>query len=109
MPSKTSLLPSPEQLQHYYKVDPGLPELIVQAATDEARWEFWYAVASLAGGVITVLSAVGGFVYLVMNNHPQAAGSLLGTGVLGLIQGFIRARLRLPESNRAERHPSKDR
>ena len=80
----------------------------MQAETDEARREFWYAVASLAGGVITVLSVVGGFVYLVMNNHPQAAGSLLGTGVLGLIQGFIRARLRLPESSRGERHPSKD-
>src|SRR5271157_377381 len=108
MPPKTSLLPSPQQLQGYLRVNPRLPELVVQAETDEARREFWYAVASLAGGVITVLSVVGGFVYLVMNNHPQAAGSLLGTGVLGLIQGFIRARLRLPEGSRAERQPSKD-
>jgi hypothetical protein len=90
----TSVVLSPEQLQEYGKIDPSLPGLVLRGRDHELQREFLYAIGSLTAGVIAFLSIVGGYVYLVMHEHPNAAAALLGTGVLSLIGGFIRARLR---------------
>jgi len=92
--AKKSLLPSPAQLQLYKQVDLRLPELVIQVADREAHREYRYAVAGMASSAILFLSLVGGFVYLVMNDHPKSAGALLGAGVLGLVHAMLRARLR---------------
>ena len=55
--------------------------------------EYRYAMAGLAIAGLGMLSVVGGFIYLVMNGHPQAAGCLLGAGILSLITAFIKTRL----------------
>lgn len=94
MAKKTSLLPSPAQLQLYRQVDSRLPELVVQVADREAQREYYYALAGMISSVVLFLSVVGGFVYLVMQDHPKAAAGLLGAGVLGLINAILRARLR---------------
>jgi hypothetical protein len=94
MAKKTSLLPSPAQLQQYRQVDPRLPELVVQVADREAHRDYAYALTGMITSAVLFLSVVGGFVYLVMNDHPKSATGLLGAGVLGLISAMLRARLR---------------
>lgn len=94
MAKKTSLIPSPPQLQLYKQVDVRLPELVVQVADREAQREYHYALAGMISSVVLFLSVVGGFVYLVMKDHSKAAAGLLGAGVLGLIHAILRARLR---------------
>lgn len=94
VPSQTAVVLSPEQLQEYRNIDPSLPDLVLRNRDHELQREFRYAIASLAAGVICLFSVVGGYVYLVMNSHPEAASALLGTGVLSLIGGFVRSRLR---------------
>jgi hypothetical protein len=88
------LVPSPEELQRYQTVDPTLPTVLIQVRDRELRREFIYAASALSVAALGLVMVIGGFVYLVMQGHPTAAGSLLGAGVLGLIAGFIRARLR---------------
>jgi len=61
---------------------------------EENRREFWYAMAGMFSGVVLAVLVFGGFVYLVMHEHATAAGSLLGMGVLNMVQGFVRSRLR---------------
>jgi hypothetical protein len=51
-------------------------------------------MAALFCGLAAFSGVVGGFIYLVMHGHPEAAGGLLATGVLGLIGTFLRSRLR---------------
>lgn len=51
-------------------------------------------MAGMLSGIVLAILVFGGFVYLVMRNHPAAAGSLLGVGVLNMVQGFVRSRLR---------------
>jgi hypothetical protein len=91
---QVSLVPSPEQLEQFQKLDPALPALVLHARDRELQREFIYAAMALGVAGLALVLVLGGFVYLVMQGHPTAAGSLLGAGVLGLIAGFIRARLR---------------
>jgi hypothetical protein len=53
-----------------------------------------YATLSLLGGLIVAVAVIGGFVYLVVQGYPKAAGGLLGVGVLNMIGGFVRNRVR---------------
>jgi len=71
-----------------------VPQLILEFSREEQRREFWYAIAGMLSGVILAILVFGGFVYLVIRDHATAAGSLLGVGVLNMIQGFVRSRLR---------------
>jgi hypothetical protein len=92
---RSSVVLSPLQLREYYQVDPALPALIVEKIDRDQQREFQYATRALTiGGLITCL-AIGGFVYLVMHDKDTPAYTLLGSGVLGLIGSFLRARLRL--------------
>ena len=90
---QNALVLSPEQLSEYAALDKALPALLIRTRNDELRREFTYAVLSLLSGVISLLTVVGGYIYLVLHGHPRAAAGLLATGVLGLIGGFIRSRL----------------
>ena len=85
---------SPEQLADFAKTDPALPALIVKSRNDELRQEFTYAIVSLIGGVVAFLSIVVSFVFLVLHGFPKSAAGLLATGVLSLVGGFVRNRLR---------------
>jgi len=49
---------------------------------------------ALGVAAFALILVLGGFVYLVMQGHSTDAKILRGAGVLGLIAGFIRARLR---------------
>ncbi len=90
---QTSLILSPEQLAEFAKVDPSLPALVIEARNAELRRQFTYALTALAGGILTVISILAAFVYLVMQGHTSAAAGLLGVGVLSLVGGFVRSRL----------------
>jgi hypothetical protein len=91
---QVSLVPSLEQLQRYQAIDPALPATLMQARDRELHREFVYAAMALGVAALALILVLGGFVYLVMQGHPTEAKILLGAGVLGLIAGFIRARLR---------------
>jgi membrane-bound ClpP family serine protease len=71
--------------------------LVLQSRDRELAREFAYAALALGVAALALVLILGGFVYLVMNAHPTEAKILLGAGVLGLIAGFLRARLRQPE------------
>jgi hypothetical protein len=88
------LIPSPEQLQKFQAIDPALPALIIQVRDREHQREFEYAVRALIVAALGMALVVGGFIFLVMQNRAAAAATLLGAGVLGMIGGFTRARLR---------------
>jgi hypothetical protein len=93
MPAKTSLVLSPAQLQVFAEVDPRLPTVVTQAGIIERTQEYRYAMAALFCGLFAFVVLIAGFVYLVLQGHPKSAGLLLGAGVLGLVTGFVRARL----------------
>ena len=88
-----SLLPSPEQLLLYAEAGEEVPLAIVDARSQAVKMEYRYAMAGLAIAGMGLVSVVGGFIFLVMYGHPQAAGCLLGAGILGLIGAFIKTRL----------------
>jgi hypothetical protein len=91
---QVSLVPSPELLEQFRRVDPALPALVLQARDRELHREFVYATSSLGVAALALVLVLGGFVYLVMQGRSSDAKILLGAGVLGLITGFVRARLR---------------
>ncbi len=93
MPPKISLVLSPAQLELFARIDPNLPVIITQAGMIERTQEYRYAVTALVCGFFAFVVLVGGFIYLVMQGHPTPAGLLLGAGTLGLVAGFVRARL----------------
>jgi hypothetical protein len=66
---------------------------IIAARNEAVKMEYRYAMAGLAIAGLGLISVVGGFIFLVMYNHPQAAACLLGAGILSLIGGFIKTRL----------------
>ena len=82
---------SPKQLSSLAAA--AYPEAGPEVALAIIRMEYRYAMAGLAIAGVGLVSIVGGFIYLVMNGHPQAAGCLLGAGVLSLITAFIKTRL----------------
>lgn len=94
---QTSLVFSPDQLAEYALVNQNLPALVVKARDDELRREFTYAVLSLISGVVALLSIIVGYIFLTLHGFAGAAAGLLATGVLSLIGGFIRSRLRSTE------------
>jgi hypothetical protein len=91
---QVSLVPSPDLLEQFQRVDSALPALVLQARDSELYREFVYAILALGVAALALILVLGGFVYLVMQGRPTDAKILLGTGVLGLIAGFVRARLR---------------
>jgi predicted membrane protein len=54
---------------------------------------FTYALTGLIIGGVIAVALIAGFIYLVMQGHPAAAGSLLGTGALGMVAAFRATRL----------------
>jgi hypothetical protein len=91
---RISVVPSPALLAEYARVDSRIPLEIVKAGQGELGREFKYALISLIFGGVMSLSVIAGFIYLVIAGHPAAAGSLLGAGVLNLVTGFVRNRIR---------------
>jgi hypothetical protein len=90
---QSASVPSPALLQQYAHVGLDLPALVIKEWGYRHRRAFWYAMLALFIGGLLALSLVGGFIYLVMHNHPTAAGSLLGAGAIGMVAGFRAARL----------------
>jgi hypothetical protein len=89
-----ALIPAPEQLQPFARIDAKLPAEIVRAAIREAEREYRYALIALICGATSFALVIGAFVYRVETGHGTAAAGLLGAGLLGVIGSFIRARLR---------------
>jgi uncharacterized membrane protein len=91
---RIAVVPSPALLAEYNNINPNLPLSIVEAGQRELAREFQYAIVFLVFGGCISLSIIGGFVYLAMQDHPTAAGALLGAGVLNMVTGFVRNRFR---------------
>jgi hypothetical protein len=66
---------------------------MIAARNSQLDREFRYAVVGLSIAGTLALSALGAFVYLVMEGHEKAAGALFGAAISGLIAGFRRSRL----------------
>lgn len=62
-------------------------------AIQRDRNAFTFAFTGLIIGGIISSGLIGGFIYLVMQGHPTAAGSLLGAGAVGMVAGFRSTRL----------------
>jgi len=56
--------------------------------------KYRYAMAGQFYAFAAFLSVVVGFIYLVMQGHPVAAGGLLAAEVMSLLGTFLRSRLR---------------
>ena len=89
---------SPEQLQLYGDVHPDLPGQVVLSIREARRQEFQYAVLALMCGIGGFVLVVLLFAILVVKGFETPAYTLLCTGVLSVILGFIRARLRQQEN-----------
>jgi hypothetical protein len=92
--TKFAVVPSPDQLAKFAAVDPALPARILEAGDRELNREFLYAVLSATYGIIALLSVVGGYIFLTLHGFAHSAAGLLAAGVLSLIGGFVRSRLR---------------
>lgn len=88
------VLPPPELLELFSRFGPELPAQVLQMWAGAHQRAYRYAMLSLAIGGVLGLALIGGFVYLVMNNHGSWAGALLGTGAIGMVAAFLRARFR---------------
>jgi hypothetical protein len=84
---------NPAILRLYKEIDPELPRLIVEASNRQLEREYRYASRGQWISVAALVMAFSGFIYLIMQNHPEAASALLGAGVIGLISGYLNARL----------------
>jgi hypothetical protein len=93
-PKKLSVLPTPDQLARFAAVDATLPAKVIEASDRELKREFLYAALSATYGIVALLSVVGGYIYLTLHGFAHSAAGLLAAGVLSLIGGFVRSRLR---------------
>jgi hypothetical protein len=84
---------NPAILRLYKEIDPELPRLIVEASNRQLEREYQYASRGQWISLAALVMAFSGFIYLIMQNHAEAAGVLLGAGVIGLISGYLNARL----------------
>ena len=93
MPGKPqALLPSPQVIQQLRSA--GLsPEMLTALLVEDRRGKQQYALTSTVMGGICFAAVGGGFIYLVMNGHDIAAGSLLGVEVLAILKQMLSARL----------------
>jgi len=66
---QVSLVPSPELLEQFQRLDPTLPALVLQARDRELQREFVYAAIALGVAALALILVLGGFVYLVMQGH----------------------------------------
>jgi hypothetical protein len=86
-------VPSPDVLRAYGLVSPDLPFYIVKVWRADHSRNFWYATTALIIGGLLAISLIGGFVYLVMQQHGGYAAGLLGAGAFGMVAGFRASRL----------------
>jgi len=100
MPPKTSLIPSPQQLQAYKQIDERLPLLIIELAERSDRRNYIYSMTALVLGWVSLIFALLLFAYLIMHGQAAAAAAVLGAGVLGIIYAMIRARLQSPGTSK---------
>jgi hypothetical protein len=93
MAQKRAAFLPPDILALYHDIDHELPLFLTRAMNEQLDREYKYARDGqrIAAGAIVL--AVGGFVYLVMQNHSTEAYMLLGTQVIGLITALLRTRL----------------
>lgn len=92
----------PEVYQLYKEVDPALPMFLLQVRDRQLEREYKYASRGQWIAAIGMVGVIGGFIYLVMKGHEYAAGSLLGTGAIGLVLAFVRTRLLASPTEQAE-------
>jgi hypothetical protein len=86
-----ALLPSPSELG---KLQPEVAVEVIGYADRVNRRDTYYANLGIICAVVSFLSCVGAFVHLVETGHPNAAGLVFGTAVLGVIGKFIDSRMR---------------
>lgn len=86
-------VPNPAILREYSEVAPELPALIIQAWERRHHRQFVYATTLGVIGGCVMLTLIGGYIYLVMEDHRYYAAGLLSGGVLSAVAGFIATRL----------------
>jgi hypothetical protein len=84
------LLPSVAELQ---QLSDSKAIQVIQAVDAENQRAHTYASLGMICGTTSFLACVGAFSYLAINNHPTAAGVILGTGVLAIVGRMIASRL----------------
>jgi hypothetical protein len=69
------------------------PDVAMMAIRAEHDRSLTYALRLGLLGAACFLALIVGYVYLVIQGHPHAAGWLLGTGALAIVGQLIAARL----------------
>jgi hypothetical protein len=87
---QTYLLPPADELAHLTNETAAAA---LQVLDQAHRREYAYASLAMVCGTIGLLACVGTFAYLVVANHPQAAGIVLGAGVLTIVGQIVNSRL----------------
>jgi hypothetical protein len=105
--SQISVVLNPQQLELYSAIDPALPAILVKAALVVNNQDYWFAMTQGAFGFILALAIIGGSIYLAMHGHDWVAGTLLGTGAIGMVTGFQISRLTGPKPASLPGQPKK--
>jgi hypothetical protein len=89
--TEIALLPTVSDLA---KLTPEVASEVLRFADRVNQRETGYATLGAVCGASCFLCCAGVFVYLVETGHPAAAGTVLGTAVLGIVGKFIDSRIR---------------
>ncbi|KAA6462134.1 hypothetical protein DYQ86_10985 [Acidobacteria bacterium AB60] len=79
--------------QQYQELSDAKALSLEKLADRQMMLQARYAQTGMVGAIMLLLSCVGAFVYLVMNQHPTEAYFVLGGAVLTLITRILSARL----------------
>lgn len=89
----SSSIPSPQALAAYSEIDPELPKIITMGAIRRDDHAYQYMRNGLFIGGAIAAGLICGFIYLIIQNHPTAAGALLSAAAIGMVSGFRNVRL----------------
>ena len=84
------LLPAPSQLA---RLSDEQTRIVVGAFDQANKREHSYASLSMICGTASFLGVIGTFALLILHGHPEAAGTVVGTGVLTVVGKIIGSRL----------------
>jgi hypothetical protein len=89
-----SSLPTVEELQHLGPEGARVLVRYLSVTAVRSRYEFWYGIAGMLCGSLTLIAAMALFAFLILHHEQTGAYALLGGTVLAVIGKMIDARLR---------------
>jgi hypothetical protein len=88
--ARSALLPKPKEFE---KLTDAQTQIVMSTIRDANNNDLAYAQLTAVCGFLSLMGCIGTFAYLIETGHPQAAGTVVATGVLGIVGQFIKSRL----------------